>query len=286
MAKDFDPLHALKHSIVNTMFIVTADDNYVLARWAFLNDLNVDFLWLAVHCLEKYLKAALLLNGRTAKPYKHDITELYVEARSLAPELLPIDLIQPSGLEFDYWHKETVDEFVGRLYRDGQADNRYQLYGYVRRADDLFKLDQLVFAVRPMCQPLEVHFLGKSRPDVPDTSRRDWMQKNPNAFTNLNSRLEEIMSGKGGVDLTHAALNCNFPFARSGFAHTPIGYVTASQNPVLFRRIYEPLKHGPQHFAETDQLWEWVQDNIYMPKKVIKEIDGDRERLKRKWTGK
>lgn len=66
MPEILDDSFADKHSIINELFIATADDNYVLARW---QHLNVDFFWLAVHALEKYLKAVLLLNGKSAKPY-------------------------------------------------------------------------------------------------------------------------------------------------------------------------------------------------------------------------
>src|SRR6266480_1350660 len=50
--------------------------NYVTARWCFHEGLNVDFFWLGVHCLEKYLKAALLLNGRRTIGYGHNIVKL------------------------------------------------------------------------------------------------------------------------------------------------------------------------------------------------------------------
>ncbi len=76
MPEILDDSFADKHSIINELFIATADDNYVLARSCFHQHLNVDFFWLAVHALEKYLKAVLLLNGKTAKSYGHDIVKL------------------------------------------------------------------------------------------------------------------------------------------------------------------------------------------------------------------
>ncbi|MFB9265079.1 hypothetical protein ACFFWD_18300 [Bradyrhizobium erythrophlei] len=42
-------------------------------------------------------------------------------------------------------------DFVALLHRDGQADNRYQLFGYSRQPEDLWKLDQVVFSVRRTC---------------------------------------------------------------------------------------------------------------------------------------
>jgi hypothetical protein len=56
---------------------------------------------------------------------------------------------------------EPTEEFVRRVYFYGQPDNRYQMIGYIKRETDLFKLDQLMFAVRRLCQPLESHFISQ-----------------------------------------------------------------------------------------------------------------------------
>ena len=42
-------------------------------------------IWLAVHSVEKYLKAVLLMNGKRAKKYRHNITKLYAAVTPLAP---------------------------------------------------------------------------------------------------------------------------------------------------------------------------------------------------------
>ena len=118
MPADLDADHAYRHSIVDELFIKTADDNYVTARWCFAYGLNVDFFWLGVHALEKYLKAALLLNGRSAKgyilgtkekKYGHNIVKLYTDVQRLAPELLPPQLVQPTEIEGPVWHEEPTE---------------------------------------------------------------------------------------------------------------------------------------------------------------------------------
>ena len=283
MAHDLDESHADKSSIIKELFVATADDNYVVARWCYLEGMNVDFLWLAVHCLEKYLKAVLLFNGHSAKSYGHDIVELYAAVYPLAPELLPNDLTKPQGLDFPYWHAETVGPFLERLYRDGQADNRYQLFGYVRHAEDLFKLDEMVFRIRRMCQPLEAHFLSKKRDNVPDLSNRDCLRERPRCAHRLYSKLEDTFDGKRGEALQHAAISNNFSFAPDR-SHEPLPYGSTAQNPVLVRRLYDPLEMGPQYFSECDHLWKWVQDNIYIPKPLVKEIDDERKKLKTRWN--
>ena len=46
-------LTASKNSLIGELFVRTADENYITARWCGTNRLNTDFLWLAVHALEK-----------------------------------------------------------------------------------------------------------------------------------------------------------------------------------------------------------------------------------------
>jgi HEPN domain-containing protein len=100
----YDEQHAERHSIVKEMFIETADDNYILARTSFHENLNVDFFWLAVHCVEKYLKASLLLNKKDARGYDHNIVELYSGVKLLAPELFPATLTKPdTNMPDQYW---------------------------------------------------------------------------------------------------------------------------------------------------------------------------------------
>ncbi|WP_024342605.1 hypothetical protein [Bradyrhizobium japonicum] len=53
-------VEASKNNLARELFVRTADENYVTARWCANNRLNTDFLWLAVHALEKYLKAVLV----------------------------------------------------------------------------------------------------------------------------------------------------------------------------------------------------------------------------------
>jgi hypothetical protein len=281
MAFNLGEDYAWKHSITNELFIATADENYVTARWCYQSDLRVDFFWLALHCLEKYSKAALLLNGLPAKNYNHNLVKLYADVRPLAPELLPVTLAKPPQYELEFWYTETTEQFIARLNVYGHPDNRYQYYGYNLHMEDLFKVDQVAFAVRRLCQPLEAHFLGEKRPGVPDQSRRQRMIQDHPSSANLHSKLEEIASGKRGEALQRVLLNWNFPFAPSDFSHAPMTYSTASQNPVLARRLYDPLKGGPEHFEHADLVWQWVQDNIKLSKKLRDEIDGERARLKK-----
>ncbi len=281
MPEELDDFYAEKHSIINEMFIATADQNYVLARWSFHQHLNVDFFWLAVHSVEKYLKAALLINGKSAKTYGHDITRLYAAVTPLAPELFPTALTKPGLMPDNYWHNEMTESFIARLYRGGQADNRYQVFGYSRHPEDLWKLDQVVYSVRRMCKALEAYELGKPHAGSANMSNRELLGKFPKRWL-LNSKLEEIMSGNHGQELLEASLTWNFPFAPPDYPQPQMTYTSSTQNPVLARRLFDPLEGDPKAFAHNDILWEWVKNNIQFPKEIINEIEEERKRIKAK----
>jgi hypothetical protein len=139
---------ALKTSLVHELFVRTADENYITARWCAINQLNTDFLWLGLHCLEKYLKAVLLMNGRSSEKFAHNIVRLYTDVEALAGPLLPDRLEQPAQLDIATWFDQTSREFIQHLQRNGNANNRYLLYGYRTFSQDLHMLDTMVFAIR------------------------------------------------------------------------------------------------------------------------------------------
>ncbi len=276
MTNPYPQHYVAKHSIIKELFIATADDNYINARWCFHENLNVDFFWLAVHCLEKYLKAVLLLNGRSSRNYQHEIVELFEQVKNFAGDLLPTKLTRPEDMPAEMWHEEAIESFIQRMYLDGQAHNRYQLFGYVRRPGDLWKLDQVAFAVRRLCQPLDTSIFEREK----SPTYRELLLRNPKRW-NLQCKLEETFEGRRGDALKYAFLNRNFPFAPDGYEHSRVmTYNYASENPVLGRRLYEPLNSGPQHFGAADELWQWVKENILIPKWLITEIEKERERLK------
>jgi HEPN domain-containing protein len=290
MSIDLDDLYPFKHSIVDELFIKTADDNYVVARWCFNYGMDVDFFWLAAHCLEKYLKAALLLNGRPAKKQKHDIRTLYTDVHPLAPELLPTKLTIPDGLPDALLGEEPAEAFIKRIYLYGQPDNRYQLIGYIKRGADLAKLDQLVFAIRRLCQPLEGHFLGtrgKARTGVPDQTRRERMLKDDPVSRDLHSNLERTMNGERGKLLRRVALNWNFPFAPPDYRHGRMSYEQRFVNPVTVRRFLDPLDAGTANQDKhADDLWAWAKENVYLPAEFVKAYEAERTNRKVKAMAK
>jgi hypothetical protein len=98
------------NSLVERMFVATADRDYVLARWAAINRLDINFFWLGVQAVEKYLKAILLLNGRAAKDYGHNVQRLHDDVLTLDSSLTFEPLTKPTVLDLGRY---TVVRRVG-----------------------------------------------------------------------------------------------------------------------------------------------------------------------------
>lgn len=133
----------------------TADDDYVTARCCNMNGLDTTFLWLGVHSQEKYLKAALLMNGQSACDRGHNISKLHDDLTDMAGDLLSDRLAQPEALDVANWLARTPSEFLKQLLANGNADNRYGIYAYKTRSRDLHMLDQMIFAIRRLVCPLD-----------------------------------------------------------------------------------------------------------------------------------
>lgn len=214
------------------MFVATADENYILARWAALNHLDLDFLWLGLHSIEKYLKAVLLLNGKSAK-IGHCIDDLYQQVLSLGVRCAP--LVKPPFLELldSRWFDEPICKFLERLNKKGDPNNRYLLYGFYVFMEDLFKLDQVVWEIRRHCRPLiqtiqggpelmEIYWIPRLR-----TDRSKWS-------LDETLPLEMALAGKRSLEVNAAVLKLNSSFAPDREHDYPGWRTTTSESPMTF----------------------------------------------------
>jgi HEPN domain-containing protein len=260
-------LSASKHSLITELFVRTADENYITARWCAINRLNTDFLWLAVHALEKYLKAVLLFNGHSSQGYSHDIVKLYAAVQAIAGPLLPARLVQPADLDIHHWSERTPEAFMQHLLDNGNADNRYLIYGYATRSQDLHMLDQMVFAIRRLICPLDERVFPDRQAGAPTLTHRDWLTRQPEHRSSLFMPLDSLISAKEDSPARQAALNLNVLFAPDDFQHTPLRSGSAAMNPVIMRRILDPLEsNDPAHAAEGIELARWFLASVKVPK--------------------
>tara|TARA_E500000318_G_C3532498_1_gene201182 strand:- start:118 stop:1011 length:894 start_codon:yes stop_codon:yes gene_type:complete len=257
-------------SMINEMFIRTADEDYITARWALANGLTSPFCWLSAHCVEKYLKAVLLANDQTAKGYGHNIIQLYNDVKKLAGATLPTRFIRPEWVNAELWRDENPDHFVQRLSKYGVSDNRYMVFGYAVLQQDLFMLDQLVFSVRRLVHDLDSSIFGdrRSKPTFREVFSDDFSSK-----FNMAQPLDKCLAQPDNFAFSNAALNRNFPFAANGFPHSGTVGGHSFSEPVILRRILEPLGHENHEYIRNGlSTAKWLLENVSLPKEVKNQI--------------
>lgn len=228
--------------------------------------------WLAVHALEKYSKAILLLPGSTSKNYLHDIPDLYSAVKVIASDLLPSILRAPEGLETG--RDKMPEDFVAYLYERGNPHNRYLVFGWIAHEQDIFMLDQMVFALRRLTCPLD----GRAFPKHVncDMTYRERLRGEPSYYPPLGMPLDSIIEDEGASPVRMAALTLNLTaFTPAQFEDTPRALPRfAFQKSVLDWRILDPLKsRNPTVVAIALQVADWCLKKVTLPPTLRKEIE-------------
>lgn len=130
-----------------------ADRDYVSARSSYQLRLVPQFLWSALHCLEKYVKCGLLFRRIDSRPYGHEVKRPLEKLESSLPEPLRF----PVG----------VTSFLDRL--ESCAQYRYLEVSYFNMPHDILPLDRAVVELRKFCKPLSEQL----RPDEPLNPRAE-----------------------------------------------------------------------------------------------------------------
>ena len=285
-------LNVLKNNVVTQMFVDTADQNYVIARWAYHRGLFLDFFWNARQALEKYLKASLLLNGKSAKDQKHDLTKFFADVKDYADEFFPPRLTQPPELKqligvSTKWRDETPEEFIARFNDLGDSNNRYNVFGYIQRWEDLHHFDQMVYAVRWIAFNLDVpSSLGPPSATGSKTVRETLKSDPGYSPRSIVSRLYKILSSKKDDELRDAGLKYNFQFAPANYEH-PQGIMrigTSATNSALYQRIVRQAERTDSSPGDREavELGEWVIKNIVLTDSIKKELRGHIQTLQKR----
>lgn len=267
-----DELMPAKGTIINEMFVHTADENYIVARWCHDNQFMTDFFWNSVHALEKYSKAVLLFNGKSVKSFSHGLVALYDQISNLAGPLLPTMLTRPATLDIYHWVDLTPREFMEKLDQNGNADNRYLTYGFAQHAWYLHMVDQMVWAIRRLTLPLDIPII--SRRDLATApTHRTVLINQPDFANNHSETLERVINGPDS-DARRALLNNNCAFAPDDYQHEPRRAGSSGRNPVLLRRIIRPLSSERKEDARHGyEMARWILGNTKQSKPVREEIE-------------
>ena len=146
-------LQLILNTFASDVFRKQADCDYIAARANFRMQLRQQFLWSAQQAIEKYLKAILLFNGKSArypfgkrKEFGHDLDTLLAEVRTIS--IFTLDL-EPSHEKF-------------LKYLSQQAPNRYLGTTAYNTGEVLRQLDSTVWQLRRFCQYMPDRGLGSS----------------------------------------------------------------------------------------------------------------------------
>jgi hypothetical protein len=285
MTFDDSYLHSSKRDIVDNLFTRTADENYITARWCAMNRLQTDFFWLGAHALEKYMKAVLLVNERPVKEYGHKILELHAEIIKFAADLLPSHLTKPTEWPYDDWLVRPLQGFLEHLYDYGQPDNRYLVFGYSFRSEDLFMLDQAVFAYRRLICRLDASVIPAHHLNAPAWTNREMLKDSPKYFSYIGSSMPlcQLLKSKEKSSLRDIALNLNFCFAPSDYVHSSIEVISSTRTPVLLYQVFDHLRSDGIKTAKLGiELAEWTIKNIKMPPNIREELMSAKEATKKR----
>lgn len=142
--------------VINDSFIVTADQDYLSARFLAIKRLHRAFFWSASQAIEKYLKAFLLMNGVCIKDKKfnnHKISLLLEEAEKIDPTIKLISFkIHPAITIANETKKHLkvldINKFINAIETNGSPSNRYNQKGITFNTSYLLGLDNFVYFLR------------------------------------------------------------------------------------------------------------------------------------------
>lgn len=138
-------------------------------------------------------------------------------------------------------------------------------------------LDQAVFAYRRLICALDDRVIPSHLPNAPTFTHRDHLKSQPRYFSWVGSSmpLDQLIAPHEDKLLRHVAFNLNFSFALEGYPHSPMTATSSSHNPVLLRRILDPLASTDMPTAELGiKLATWTLHNIKLPTEVKRQIKG------------
>ncbi|MEQ8693975.1 MAG: HEPN domain-containing protein [Gammaproteobacteria bacterium] len=162
-----------------------ADQDYISARVAYRNEFDQQFRWCSLQAIEKYLKAVLLFNQRSAKGLGHNIDKALRRVISI------------DDLEFTV--PDDVMEFVEFLSVYGP--DRYLSHPTYLKPYALLTLDKSVWCIRRYCFYMrgEIETQSGVKQLLPINKQRatnPYFEKNRHKYRLLNGYLETVIDRK------------------------------------------------------------------------------------------
>lgn len=264
---------------VQMMFTEAAEKDYMFARFPKMHGIYSEFWWKAAQTVEKCLKAIILLNGGSVKKYRHDLSAMFDDQKSILSDMALSELTKPEKLNPALWYDESLAHFIGRIAHLGDPDSRYGLipiYGY---RGDLFKFDELYFQLRRRCYCMD-RVIGDNDAHVSDTfgvfcgkTFGEVIRENPRLINQYN-----LVNGHGivwnfeTVSDINKKWNVSFEDDDSEFLNGKPPAAIAALSPgfenTLLTSIYESIEN-PNNVFDPEQARQninWLLANVIIPK--------------------
>ncbi|UTW56430.1 HEPN domain-containing protein [Kordiimonas sp. SCSIO 12610] len=271
-----------KSYIIKRLYIDSADQDYITARWAYHNGIFQNFYWCAAQAIEKYLKAIILFQNQSVKPYKHDLNKLFNNVRIQdKKQIIPNKITIPTtdALHSDEWHEQTIEEYIAHLNYFGSPDNRYNILGTALIGPQIHIIDQLAVYFRKMIRyqnflaldlfdPTEEAFYTSKKPknDYPE-----WMIDT----TMLLEKLSENRLGIGHTkELRFYFQNMNlFFFKDHNQNEQTFGGLVFRGSPIrTVLQHHHKIDQSNENHKIINQLQIWIRENIPVSKQTLKHL--------------
>jgi hypothetical protein len=274
-------LEGLKYEFIDDCFVTIADKDYITARICYKYGLFENFLWCALQCIEKYIKAILLFHDYSTKNIGHDLKkgiELIIQIPDInwdfddnfndfVKEYLkdygknrcfesPVRNMFPWGM-YRRWANEKNLVVNTESYLSFIKDSDYKNSNYLNQ------LDNSVWQIRRYC--FNIPFWRKYRasllPKYLNYLSSNELKNNPLKF-NHRGYLDDVRKGKRGTALKNALNWRNKYFANKNV-----------KNGGLMINHFEKMPPHLQYIQIMEESW--FKNNIHLTKEFKASIKSE-----------
>ncbi|MCB1582339.1 MAG: HEPN domain-containing protein [Xanthomonadales bacterium] len=238
-------IQIILNSFATDVFRRQADYDYIAARMNYRMRLRQQFLWSSQQALEKYLKAILLYNGKSARYYiQKDIShkkEYGHNLKVLNEEVSKLDYL-------NYELPEWLPSFLEYLTELG-GYNRYLSKSSYNLPDAIHKLDEAVWNIRRYCQYIPDRGLGCAQ-KVPGMKEAlinhinaTYYKKKPITFKLSSGDLESILDRPHKDPARKALVWANLFYGKKNKNIVKFRPMSSSEVPPQHRSWFDDEEH-------------------------------------------
>lgn len=234
-------LQIILNTFATDVFRRQADYDYISARMNYRMQLRQQFLWSAQQAVEKYLKAILLYNGKSARHYSlagsTQKKEFGHKLDMLNSEVSKIEYLQ---YDIPTWIPSYL-EYLAEL----GGFNRYLSKSSYNTSDAMHKLDEAVWNIRRYCQYIPDRGIGCSdeipgmKEAVINNLNNSTYKNKPVSFKLFNGELEEILKRSHKDPARKALIWANFFYGKKNRKKVTFSPMSSSEIPPQHRDWFE-----------------------------------------------